>query len=152
MILRIAQLLEQIIDKHGFRDKERLLQDLAQNDIIKTIDEPFIEQPLGMNQSNDIVLVSIIDRNPREALFENALDDFLGVILNIHHKGIRPRHHQFTRHQLIQRENPLQHLNFICIQGLLTIGQHIFNLIPSHLFVCIIKLHRGYPTQQISRR
>ena len=122
MILRIAQLLKQIIDKHGFRYKERLLQNLTQNDIVKTIDESFIKQSLGMNQTDDIVLIPIIDGNPRKTLFENAFDNFFGVILNVHHKGIRPRHHQFTRHQLIQRENPLQHLNLICIQGLLTIG------------------------------
>ena len=149
MILRVAQLLEQIIDKHSFRYKERLLQNLTQNDIVKTIDESFIKQSLGMNQTDDIVLIPIIDRNPREALFENAFDDFLGIVLNVHHKGIRSRHHQFTRHQLIQRENPLQHLNLICIQGLFALGQHILNLVPGHLFVCIIKLHRRYPTQQV---
>ena len=102
-----------------------------------------------MNQSNDIVLIPIIDRNPREALLEDAFDDFLGVVLNVYHKGIRPRHHQFTRHQLIQRENPLQHLNLVRIQGLFALSQHILNLVPGHLFVCIIKLHRRYPTQQV---
>ena len=102
-----------------------------------------------MNQTDDIVLIPIIDRNPREALLEDTFDDFLSVVLNVHHKGIRPWHHQFTRHQLIQRENPLQHLNLVRIQSLLTLGQHIFNLVPGHLFVCIIKLHRRYPTQQV---
>ena len=105
-----------------------------------------------MNQTDDIVLIPIIDGNPRKTLFENAFDNFFGIILNIHHKSIRPRHHKLTRHQLIQRENSLQHLNLSCIQGLLTLGQHILNLIPSHQLVCIIKLYRGYPTQQIGRR
>ena len=93
MILRVTQLLEQIIDKHSLRYKEWLLQDLAQNDIVKTIDESFIKQSLGMNQADDIVLIPIIDRDPRETLFENAFDDFLGIILNVYHKGISTWHH-----------------------------------------------------------
>lgn len=75
--------------RKSFLNEERLLHNAADVEIVKAITESFWQDFLGMNQTNDIVLIAIINRDTWKILLEDGCHDGCCIILNIHHESIR---------------------------------------------------------------
>ena len=68
-----------------------------------------------MQDTDDGIAIPIIDRNTGKVLTKDCLHIAQKVIIDVNHKGIGSRHHDLPRQHFIQREDPLQHLDFFCI-------------------------------------
>ena len=64
-----SELLQEIINKDRFRYKEWFLKNLAKKYVLKAIHKTSLSKRFGMDETNDIVLVVIIDRDTRKILF-----------------------------------------------------------------------------------
>ena len=104
-----------------------------------------------MNDTDNLILVILVNRDTRETFLENSLNIFLSIVFDINHESIGTRDHNLTCHQFIKRENPLEHFNFFSLKCIFTLGQHVLNLIPSHLLIRIIKGHRRQMRHKICR-
>ena len=91
------------------------MQNPTKDDIVKAVAETGIQEPLGMQDTDDGIAVPIIDRNPGKVLAENCLHIPQKIIINVNHKGIGSRHHDLPRQHFIQRKDSLQHLDFFRI-------------------------------------
>ena len=149
LIIGVTKGCQEIIYEDSLRNKERFVHDSTKFDIFETKFETCFKKIFGMNDTDNLILVIFVNRNTRETFLENSLDIFLSVVFNINHEGIRTRDHNLTRHQFIKREYPLEHFNFFSLKRILTLGQHVLNLITCHLLIGIIKGHRCQTRQKI---